>query len=412
MVADAMAELADRLRPRHEEIAREMVALYREEIVDYAASSDDFLEGEVLEVTRRALTHVLDNIAADEVSPSERQATELRRMLSRRPHQGVALPSIQHAFRLFNEHLYDELSACAAPASQRELQAVIRGGRVIMRFADVVIGMVTQAYLDEMEDVRGDREIVSRSLLDSVLAGRSSSPSTQRDARILGIDLIAQNVVVVARAPVGEEKRPRTLRVAAKALRQELLRQLDQGRGLVGIREGGGVCLCPAPNPLDGRRAADAAHTAAAALDELGMSIGISSWHAHAEEIPGAYAEAREAADIAIRTGVRNRAVAYDDVLVDHVLRENENAARVIAAALGPVREYDARRNAQLIASLRAYIDANFSITRAARAMHIHSNTLLYRLQRVRELTGRDPRNPRDIVFLALSLRLDEEPAA
>src|SRR4051794_9998015 len=406
-----MGELANRLRPRQEEIAREMVARYRDEIVDYAASSDDFLEDEVLGVTRRVLAHVLDNIASDSVSPTEKQMAELRLMLSRRPHQGVALPSIQHAFRLFSEHLYDELSACAVPTRQEELEAVIHGGRVIMRFADVVIGMVTQAYLDEMEDVRGDREIVSRSLLDSVLAGRSSSPSTKRDARILGIDLIAQNVVVVARAPVGESQRPRTLRVAAKALRNELLRQLDHGRGLVGIREGEIVCLCPAPTPVDGRRAADAAHAAAAALDELGMSIGVSSWHARAEEIPGAYAEAREAADIAIRTGVRKRAVAYDDVLVDHVLRENENAARVIAAALGPVREYDDRRNTQLTASLRAYIDANFSITRAARAMHIHSNTLLYRLQRVRELTGRDPRNPRDVVFLALSLRLDEEPA-
>src|SRR4029077_13627273 len=99
-----------------------------------------------------------------------------------------------------------------------------------------------------------------------VLAGRSSSPSTKRDARILGIDLIAQNVVVVARAPVGEpDQRPRTLRVAAKALRNELLRQLDHGRALVGIREGEVVSLCPAPTPLDGRRAAEGAHTAAAA---------------------------------------------------------------------------------------------------------------------------------------------------
>src|SRR3954468_16667581 len=405
-----MGELANRLRPPQEEIAREMVARYRDEIVDYAASSDDFLEDEVLGVTRRVLAHVLDNIAADEVSPTEKQVAELRLMLSRRPHQGVALPSIQHAFRLFSEHLYDELWGCADPTRQEELQAVIRGGRVIMRFADVVIGMVTQTYLDEMEDVRGDREIVSRSLLDSVLAGRSSSPSTKRDARILGIDLIAENVVVVARAPVGESQRPRTLRVAAKALREELLRQLDHGRGLVGIREGEIVCLCPAPTPVDGRRAADAAHTAAAALDELGMSIGVSSRHARAEEVPDAYAEAREAADIAIRTGVRRRAVAYDDVLVDHVLRENENAARVIAAALGPVRDYDTRRNTRLIDTLRAYVDGNFSITSAARAMHVHANTLLYRLQRVRELNGRDPRHPRDVVFLALSLRLDEEP--
>jgi DNA-binding PucR family transcriptional regulator len=113
-----------------------------------------------------------------------------------------------------------------------------------------------------------------------------------------------------------------------------------------------------------------------------------------------------------MRTGVRNRAVVYDDVLVDHLLRANENAGRVISAALDPLRDYDAQRNASLVDTLRAYVDANFSITGAARAMHVHNNTILYRLDRIRRLTGRDPRAPRDIVFLALSLRLDTRASA
>src|SRR4051812_29902925 len=130
-----MTELARRLRARQSEITRDIVGRYREEIVDYAASSDEFLETDVLAVTERALTDILDNIAAAAVSPSEKQIAELSRMLARRPHQGVALPSIQHAFRLFSEHVYEELAACASPDRPDELQAVIRGGAVIMRFA-------------------------------------------------------------------------------------------------------------------------------------------------------------------------------------------------------------------------------------------------------------------------------------
>jgi sugar diacid utilization regulator len=409
MAEAAMADLASRVRARHDEIARALVAHYREQIVDYAASSEDFLEIEVLPVTRSILGDMLENIAADVITPTDEQIAGLRRMLVRRPHQGIALPSIQHAFRVFGEVVYAELSACASPDRPEELRAVVRGGAVIMRFTHEVIRVVTQAYLDELEDVRGDREIVSRSLLDAVLAGRSSSPSTRRDARILGVELIPQNVVIVARAPVGEEQRPRTLRAAAKTLRAELLRHLPAGHTLVGIREGEVVCVCPAPRPPD-QQATEAAHAAARALDELGMSVGVSSRHPLAEEVPAAYAEAREAADIAIRTGVRRRAVVYDDVLVDHVLSTNENAGRVIAAALEPLREYDGRRDAGLIDTLRAYVDGNFSVTRAARALSVHNNTVLYRLDRVRELTGRDPRNPRDVVFLALSLRLDAEP--
>ena len=409
-----MSTLAERLRARHDEIARAIVQRYRDEIVDYAASNPDFLETDVLQVTGAALTSVLDSMAANSTTANATQLAELRDMLARRPHQGVALPSIQHAFRLFGEHVYDELAKHASSDDPDDLRAVIRGGAVIMGFAHEVIGVVTQTYLDEMADVTGDREIVSRSLLDAILAGRASAPSSIRDARILGIDLLPQNVVIVARAPVdvdgnAEEPRPRTLRKAAMTLREHVLRHPETRRALVGVREGEVVCLCPAPAPDDAQRATDAAHAAAPVLDHVGMSVGVSSWHPLAEEVPAAYAEAREAAAFAIRRGVRDRAVVYDDVLVDHVLRADDNAHRVIAAALEPLREYDQRRSAGLVDTLRAYIDANFSITGAARTLHVHNNTVLYRLDRIRRITGRDPRAPRDIVFFALSLRLDAE---
>lgn len=409
-----MITLAERLRVREAELAEEIAGRYRTEIVDYAASDPVFVETDVLHVTRRGVAHVIENIAADSASPTAEQLAEFRELLARRPHQGVALPSIQHAFQVFGEHLFAALAACASPDRPDELQAAIRGGTVIMRFANEVIRGVTQTYLDELEDVRGDREIVSRSLLDAVLAGRAAAASSVRDARILGIDLLPENVVIVARAPMGDDRdpsaetqRPRTLRKAAMVLRGEVLSRLEAGRALVGVREGEVVCLCPAPAADDAARATQAAHAAAPLLDELGMSVGVGTWHRQADEVPAAYSEAREAAAHAIRTGVRDRAVVYDDVLVDQLLRANESAGRLIATALDPLREYDAQRGASLVATLQAYVDAGFSITGAARAVHVHSNTVLYRLDRIRLLTGRDPRTPRDIVFLALGLRLD-----
>ncbi len=413
-----MATLAARLRLEEEELARAITRRYQAEIVDYAASDPEFIEDDVLNVTRRCLSNVLDNIAANSASPTPEQLSALQELFARRPHQGVALPSIQHAFRLFGEEVFEALAACAEPEHPEELQAAIRGGAIVMRFAHELISVVTQTYLDELEDVSGDREIVSRSLLDAVLAGRAASASSVRDARILGIDLLEENVVIVARAPVGDddladptEQRPRTLRRAAKILRENVLRHADAAGALVGVREGEVVCLCPAPTPGDAERATQAAHDAAAQLDVLGMSVGVGHWCQQSTDVPAAYSEAREAAVFAMRTGERDHAVVYDDVLVDHLLRANENAGRVIAAALDPLREYDALRNAALVDTLRAYIDAGFSATRAARAMHVHNNTILYRLDRIRRLTGRDPRTPRDIVFLALSLRLDAQPA-
>ena len=274
--------------------------------------------------------------------------------------------------------------------------------------------IVTQAYLDELEDVRGDHEIVSRSLLDAVLAGGLLAPSSVRDARILGIDLIPQNVVVVARAPVGDDDASaraalRTLRRAKTLLRESVLGSSSPGRALWASR-GRVVCLCPAPTPRDAARATEAAHAAAPRSTRSGCRSA-SALARRRRGGAGAYAEAREAADIAIRTGVRNRALVYDDVLVDHVLRENENAGRVIAAALGPLREYDARRNARLdrhAAGLHRRELQHHS--RGARNARPQQHAPLPARPRAQAHRAR-PRTPRDIVFLALSLRLDEEPA-
>lgn len=403
----ALAALAARLDARGEDLPREIMAIYRGEIVDYAAASESFLERDVLEVTRRGVAHVIENLAADRSSPHPDQVAEFRRLLARRPHQGVGLPAIQHAFRLFGEAMHDSLTREADPSRPEELQAVIRGAAIIMRFTNEVIGVVTQTYLDELEDVRGDREIVSRALLDAVLTGHGDAPSTQRDARILGIELVPQQVVVVARAAGEGEGRPRTLRAAAKTLRTELLPRLAAGPPLVGIRDGEVVCLCAAPTPSDGRLVAQAAHDAATGLDPHGLSVGVGGRQLAAGDVPVGYAQAREAVEIALRTGVSGRAVVYDDVLLDHVLRENPSAGRLVGAAIEPLRDYDRRRRSDLVATLEAYIDAGFSVTRAARALHVHNNTVVYRLERIREISGRDPRNPHDVVLLALGLRLE-----
>jgi DNA-binding PucR family transcriptional regulator len=38
----------------------------------------------------------------------------------------------------------------------------------------------------------------------------------------------------------------------------------------------------------------------------------------------------------------------------------------------------------------------------------VHPNTVEYRLRRIRELSGRDPRNPDDLLILSLAIKFDE----
>jgi DNA-binding PucR family transcriptional regulator len=50
-------------------------------------------------------------------------------------------------------------------------------------------------------------------------------------------------------------------------------------------------------------------------------------------------------------------------------------------------------------------LDEDLDRARASAAMHIHRNTLLYRLSRIEELTGLDLRRPRDLAIAYLGAR-------
>jgi DNA-binding PucR family transcriptional regulator len=60
-------------------------------------------------------------------------------------------------------------------------------------------------------------------------------------------------------------------------------------------------------------------------------------------------------------------------------------------------------------ATLRAYADESMNLTRAAEALHVHPNTLRYRLGRIRERSGRDPYDFNQLVDLLCLLDLLDE---
>src|SRR4051795_9088371 len=408
----ATAALVERMREQLDDIALRAVERYRGEIADYAASNQTLIAGEVLGTTRRSFELLLDTLE-DGGPPRADVLDEIRFSLARRVNQGVSLTAIQHACRIGGEGFWEALPDGASLDAPAEREAALRAAGAVMRHTSLIAEAGAAAYLEAADDVQGDRQIVRRHLLEAVLAGRSAASPTVRDARALGIDLHADYVVIVARALAAEDSDSdppagtRTLRRAAAILREALTS--DSGAPLAGLREGELVCLVPAASAADMDRVKQSVRSVAASLGDLGVTVGIGSWRPTPAGVPTAYSEAREAVDIALRAGIRDRVVIFEDALIDHVLRSNAHAARVVEDALGPLRASAARGNTSLVETLRTSLDTGLSVTRSAHLRSVHANTVVYRLDRIRELTGRDPRKTGDLLFLALSLRLDGE---
>jgi DNA-binding PucR family transcriptional regulator len=67
---------------------------------------------------------------------------------------------------------------------------------------------------------------------------------------------------------------------------------------------------------------------------------------------------------------------------------------------------------ADLVHTLRTLVGCGFDRARTSRALHVHRNTLGYRVNRIEELLGIDFDRPRDVARVYLALAAEEQRAA
>ncbi len=89
-------------------------------------------------------------------------------------------------------------------------------------------------------------------------------------------------------------------------------------------------------------------------------------------------------------------------------LLDPEAAGAFSAALLAPLREYGSR--ADLLESLRAYLECNGHWDAAAQRLGVHRHTLRYRMRRVAEILGRDLDDPAARAELWVALNVADGP--
>ena len=174
------------------------------------------------------------------------------------------------------------------------------------------------------------------------------------------------------------------------------------------MRQGEVVALCPVEETADVEEVSRRSRALAGALAGDEICVGVSGCAATIADVAASYSEARDAVEIAVGIGIHGRPVHFDEVLIDHMVRSTPHADRILDSTLGPLLEYDTAKQAELVATLRAYMECGFNLTRSAEVLQVHPNTVVYRLRRVRELSGRDPHDPNDLLLLFLGLKLCE----
>ncbi len=122
------------------------------------------------------------------------------------------------------------------------------------------------------------------------------------------------------------------------------------------------------------------------------LALGVSLPAAGPADLRTALHEARQARVLAAHRPGRIAMLGSDEIdshalLLAAVPPDVRETFR--ARVLGPIFAYDAKHRTDLVPTLRAFLDTSGSWTQCAERLHLHVNTLRYRIQRIEDLTGR-----------------------
>ncbi|MFD6554420.1 PucR family transcriptional regulator [Streptomyces sp. NPDC058398] len=371
----------DRERVRQEMVAdprvvEAIVAAVHEQVPVYAALDDSRLP-EVRAIAAWGLERLLHLWVTDgTLGPADLR--RFRGIAAARAADGRPVRAVLRAYRVAGTVLTDEVAARAPRLGAADAFAL---ARMLLVSLDTLSEEMATAYAATSEDLAGDRSRALRLLFDDLIAGRHASVGALSDrAARLGIQL-PDPYCLLAAEPVAAD-RPDLAHETAAALLDALAPPGGEVTSLATVRGSRAVLLLPL-----------------AASGRVGEVMGERSWRGcvitgeSLDRIALAHRLAADALDTAPAHAHRSGQVLNDaDAQVLALLAGRPAAApdHIARLVLGPLAEA-ARRH--LLDALTAYIDSG-SANAAARALHLHPQSLRYRLRRVHELTGRDPRDP------------------
>jgi PucR family transcriptional regulator, purine catabolism regulatory protein len=141
------------------------------------------------------------------------------------------------------------------------------------------------------------------------------------------------------------------------------------------------------------------------------VACGISRPASGLSTLRDAYREAKDALSIANELGDREKTTFYGDLKLFQFLlalkeRNLDQMRRFYQDTLGELVLHDERKQGDLVRTLNGFFAANGNLAKAAEDLDVHRNTLVYRLDRIKDLTGLDLEDADNRLILHLALKI------
>ncbi|MEU5956106.1 helix-turn-helix domain-containing protein [Streptomyces sp. NPDC047525] len=354
----------------------------------------------IVVMTIRAFAEVLRT----ERMPPPEFLEAVRRSAARRAEERLPVDAVVSAYHYGARICVEEVAATVEP------QDLIEAHRLLLDCLREITAAVTSGYVEESQSLIGERDAARHTALSALLDGlddRVDAGGARLDPAHLGIRLPPCYLVLaftIGRHP-DEDREDVDATVASRRKIRRLRTELDRALGhsvLSRLSADEGLALIPSETAPDRAPEADRARLenltrSLITVSGVPLTAGVAA--SAPAGVPHAVRLATELRDTAVGTGRPPGVYPLTALLLDYQLTRASPARAHLAALLSPLAE-----GPDLTATLRTYFASNLDRRRTAERLHVHPNTVDYRLRRIAALTGLDVAAHTDLLTLRAAL--------
>jgi hypothetical protein len=393
MEADPQRRVGEALASRYAEIGQAVAARIVDEIPGYRDASPELIND--LRAGATATVGVLARTHAEGSMVRREDVAFVRELAARRVHQGISLEVFVHAYRVALLAYWD---ACADEATRLRIsrEAGFALARSAIDAIDTITTQAAEAYLREENRLRTQSGRAARDLIERLIDGQPIAPGRRHPAAP-GLDPTGQLLTVVGRVEQTTLAVGDALQLARDTLEENM--SLGTVGPLATIRHGELVLISGGTSPRAKIASLHAARQRTIEDHNIDVRYGVSVPSQGFASVQQAY---REAALSLSYTSAGRPIVSLDELSALECALIGATAATkaMIASKGNNLRALSDEDLAAAVETIRAFSTADLNVSRAAEQMHVHPNTVRYRLQQIATKTGYDPRTFAGLVDL------------
>lgn len=342
---------------------------------------------EVAATTLRNL-QLFARLLGEGLMPRTDDVATLLGAVSRRAEEQIPLPEVLAAYFAGFRSGWRRLGEVARPS---DLDEVVESGLQMLHYLEFVTTRVTETYVETTTALHGTEGAARADLLSAVLAEREADDDWERAGLVPWRERTLLSLVLPTPRGSGEVGVAVASRRRSRALR-EALGEVSGATVLEDLGTQGGSVL------LEG-------HLERRVLRRALGGVLRGHWHSGIARLRGpsgtaaAAGETDAVARVAHHLGRPSGVYELGGLVFEVQVTRPGPAREHLLASLRPLADQP-----ELVRTLEQYVAAGGRRRETALALHVHPNTLDYRLRRVADLVGTDPTCPHGLPVLRSAL--------